>query len=319
MTDAGSIVKQIKRAISLNLGDKAYHIMISNRTLLSKKNMSRIVRHLYHIRGPVVMHSRTMYRVMMYIHYESPYVFDPSDYCNVAIRRASRWGIYKMVQRLLEDDGVDPGAIDNEALQSACKFGHIEVVRLLLADARVGNHGDALQYAVINNHTNIVRLLLEDGRISVTMISYALDYACQGKHVEIVRLILDDGRANPSNNNSVALQIACDAWAHDVVRILLADERVDPRARDNLYGNASRNGYIEVVRILLEDGRSDPSHLDNYAMLNACKFNNVELVELLLKDKRVMKRDLQQAIDIAVFNEYTQIANLLMEAQKSAV
>ena len=64
---------------------------------------------------------------------------DPSAHNNYAIRLASRFGHLEIVKILLQDSRVDPSAFNNYAIQWASENGHLEVVKFLLQDSRVGS------------------------------------------------------------------------------------------------------------------------------------------------------------------------------------
>ena len=69
------------------------------------------------------------------------------------------------------------------------------------------------------------------------------------------------------------------------------DEGVDPSAQDNRAIRwASYNGHIEVVKLLLTDKRVDPSADDNIAIRWASENGHTEVVKLLLTDKRVREK-----------------------------
>ena len=87
------------------------------------------------------------------------------------------------------------------AIELACRDGHLEIVRLLLADGRV-NPADQ------NNK--------------------AIELACNYGRLEIVRLLLADGRVNPADQNNKAIEEAFKHGYVEIVRLLLADQRVNP-------------------------------------------------------------------------------------------
>ena len=73
---------------------------------------------------------------------------------------------------LLKDPRVDHSDNDNEAIKSASKNRHTEIVRLLLKDPRVDPSADdnnAIQFASEDGHTEILRLLLEHPRVKETL------------------------------------------------------------------------------------------------------------------------------------------------------
>lgn len=107
--------------------------------------------------------------------------FDPFVLRNYAIGLASENGHIKVVERLLQDERVNPADNRNEAIELASKNGHIEVVERLLQDERV-NPAD--------NNNAAIRLASEEG------------------HVKVVERLLQDKRVNPAANNNVAIRLA---------------------------------------------------------------------------------------------------------------
>jgi hypothetical protein len=77
-----------------------------------------------------------------------------------------------IVERLLEDDRVDPSADDNYAVRLAAQNGHLAVVERLLQDERVdpsADNNDAVRMAARNGHLAVVDRLLEDDRVDVAV------------------------------------------------------------------------------------------------------------------------------------------------------
>ncbi len=100
----------------------------------------------------------------------------------MAIMNASYCGNAEILNLLLADIrgetkvsrrtlyAVDPSLDNSFTIQIASKYGHFEVVKLLLADGRSDpslNDNKAIRLAYENCYPKIVKLLLEDGRISV--------------------------------------------------------------------------------------------------------------------------------------------------------
>jgi hypothetical protein len=120
-------------------------------------------------------------------------IFVTSYYHNPAIDNHRAWFcLFKgstsrssIVQKFLKLDHIDP-AIERRlygrvksAISLAIDHGHVEVVRLLLNDARVDPSD-------INNE--------------------AIRLASQNGHVEVVKLILNDPRVDPSDINNEAIR-----------------------------------------------------------------------------------------------------------------
>jgi hypothetical protein len=77
-------------------------------------------------------------------------------------------------------------------------------------------------------------------------------------------------------------------WNDPEVFKEILEEDVDPGADDNYAISwAAEKGHLEVVKLLLEDKRVDPGDCDNYAIRWAAENGHLEVVKVLLKDKRV--------------------------------
>ncbi len=75
---------------------------------------------------------------------------------------------------------------------------------------------------------------------------------------------------------------------------------------------ASENGNLEVVKLLLKDKRVDPSVQNNSAIVWASQYGHLEVM-LLLADKRVNPSDKNNdAIALATRYGYDEISKLLL-------
>src|SRR3989304_1480529 len=84
-----------------------------------------------------------------------------------AFIKACKVGDFDKVKSLLSNEKVNPAYNNNVAIQLASKYGHYNVVKLLLEDNRVINFFKiadranlTIQWASYNGHFNIVKLLL---------------------------------------------------------------------------------------------------------------------------------------------------------------
>src|SRR5690349_9739066 len=94
-------------------------------------------------------------------------------------------------------EGVDPSAENNEglyyhlnlinsAIRLASRYGHLEIVKLLMSDSRVdpsAENNEGLCY-----HLNLI--------------NSAIRLASRYGHLEIVKLLLSDNRVDPSANSN---------------------------------------------------------------------------------------------------------------------
>ena len=132
-------------------------------------------------------------------------------------------------------EAILPGNIfkPKHLLGRACQMGHIDIVRILLADPRV----DPSDYD-----------------------NFAIRKASQYGRFEVVKLLLADPRVDPTVYDNKAIRWASRYGRLEVVDLLLADSRVDPSDYDNKAIRwASANGHFEIVKLLLADPRVDAS------------------------------------------------------------
>lgn len=188
---------------------------------------------------------------------------------------ASADGAVRIVKGLLAA-GVPANANNNEPIYVASRNGHVDVVRLLLADARVwpdDNDKAALLGACSAGHTEVVQLLLSDHRVRPCWISVirAMDKP------EVLRLLIADGRAGTLG----ALRCATRYGETESLRRLLTDRRARlHQTIDSSRGSAHR--YVKEVREGYEGS------VYEYGMLcQTVVFGHLNAARLLLTDDRV--------------------------------
>ncbi len=255
-----------------------------------------------------------------------------------AMTLASAGGHSGVLKLLLDHQGAEPSAKNNEALLVASKGGHADAVRLLLADSRFippspkGEGDRDFIGAVEGGNPEVVLLLLNSAGVDFSssyekamrsavglghsrVVQILLDYAVErgfvvslGKwrnvqwfhHPEVVSVLLGDGGIDPAAENNRAVCTASRLGLAKVVQLLLADPRVDPAFGDNrAIFFASREGRPEVVRLLIADPRVDPAAGSNAAIWAA-----LEGVELHRNGER--KKEYEDVIvllaDVPVLN-----------------
>jgi ankyrin repeat protein len=182
---------------------------------------------------------------------------------NDALFSAVKKGHVDVVDCLLRYAAMfDPSADDNQAIRLAARNGHVAVVERLLQDERVdpsaeGNY--AVQFAAINGHVAVVERLLRDVRVDPSADdNLALRWAAREGHIAVVDRLLHDARIDPSANDNYAVRLAAVRGHVAVVERLLRDDRVDPSAEDyHAVRWAAENGHLAVVDRLLQDSRVD--------------------------------------------------------------
>ncbi|KAJ3318064.1 hypothetical protein HDU76_000945 [Blyttiomyces sp. JEL0837] len=150
------------------------------------------------------------------------------------IRMALRNGFLGVVKVLVNVEGVDPGACDNEAFRSACKNGHVGVVNVLLrtgcVDPAAGDN-EGFREACKNGHEEVVKVLLRVPDVNPSACeNEGLRMACKHNRVEVVRVLL---------RTVGSRRVALSAWDYEAVRF------------------ASENRNLAVVRLLVGKGGKD--------------------------------------------------------------
>ena len=81
---------------------------------------------------------------------------------NEPLRQAFTHGWLNVVNILLDDRRVNPGAWESISLLKACENGHTEIVKRLLESGKVNPHAEgdyAMRIALQKGYTKIVKLL----------------------------------------------------------------------------------------------------------------------------------------------------------------
>jgi ankyrin repeat protein len=182
------------------------------------------------------------------------------------------------VQRMLESGELPVNGNVNDALLSAVRNGHVDVVDCLLRHAMFYPSADgnrAIRLAARKGHLAVVERLLRDKRVDPSADdNFTIRLATEYGHLAVVERLLHDKRVDPSANDNVAIRLAAYEGHLAVVERLLQDERVDPSAENNdAVRLAAKNGHLAVVDRLLEDDRVDiavairhsrPKHLKRF-------------------------------------------------------
>ena len=123
-------------------------------------------------------------------------------------------------------------------LHRACRFGHLEVVQLLLTlstiDVNAGNKGNASPFSIAcqEGHLEIVKVLLADLRVDVNHLTRddftPFSMACQNGHLEVITLLLGDMRIDvrkPGADQCSPLWMASQFGHLPTVQLVLASGR----------------------------------------------------------------------------------------------
>lgn len=183
-------------------------------------------------------------------------------------------------------------------INSAAENGHIEIVKLLLANGADITVQDAKGWTPLNS-------------------------AAWGGHLEVVKLLLENGAdfTVPSNDYWTPLVVAAYHGHLSVVQLLLekgADIIASTEDGWTPLNSAARGGHLEVVKLLLENGADmTVQDADGWTPLNsAAREGHEEVVKLLLDkgaDFTVPSNEYWTPLVIAAFKGYLSIVQLLLD------
>lgn len=215
---------------------------------------------------------------------EDPHV-NPGADNNIAIIEAAGNGHTEIVQLLLEDGRADPGWSSNQALELAAKWNHIEVVKLLLADTRVNQDSASLN--------SIFTCVISIGLIDMTKLFLASGIIRQdtkeGALTYLLECIHDDVRCRNVEIVSAVLEGSeiSSGWCRhlgncvNMVRVMI--EKSKP-SDDLLTRSLTHSAYcddFESIELLIEDGRADVNTHGDMAFRRAITLGKKTIVRKL--------------------------------------
>jgi ankyrin repeat protein len=219
---------------------------------------------------------------------------------------------HKDIVAFLLEKGIGINQTDQNgrtALMEASEYGHVEIVKLLLAKENIEiNQKDkygqtALIWASRQGHVEIVKLLLAKENIEINQTdningNTALIWASIYGHVEIVKLLLakDNIKINQTDGlGRTALMWASEQGHEEIVKLQLAKENIEINLKDKsgctALMRASSRGHVEIVKILLENKNIEINQTDNIngwtALIWASEGGHVEIVNILLEKENI--------------------------------
>jgi hypothetical protein len=220
-----------------------------------------------------------------------------------------------IVKRLLQLNGIDPSAQNDQALINAVTHNEIDIVKMLLNNNKVNpncHNGEPIIIAARSGYLEIVEILLNDSRVDPSLRNSQAIINCVDttnvkniilffpvkqhrivynrikqnskiKHLEILKLMLKNPKINPSTQNNKTFITAVVSKNYEAVKLLLKDIRVNPFDQN----------FSALERcIILKDTKLNPCYKNNMLLINATKNYDIKLVELLLTDPRINLDDI---------------------------
>ena len=261
------------------------------------------------------------------------------------LNRAAATGNDQIVHLLLHSvtspaDPEQKNRFGDTALSDAVRFGHVKVVRELLAASAQVNPGSAsdatepLMSAALHNHIEVTELLVLSG----ADVDFrkgplnALQTAAGKGHVELAKMLMAakaDVNADIADaHGRTALQAAAGSGSVELVQILLAanaDVNAKPAriAGETALHAAAAGGHLEVVRILLAS-QADINALTSLdgggtALQAAAGHGHLEIVhELLAAGAEINSTEsepqAQTALQVAAAGGHTKVVEMLLAA-----
>ena len=176
-----------------------------------------------------------------------------------ALSAAVRCGSLELVQLLLQDDRIRPGAFRSEALAQAATHGHAEIVKVLLECPEVNEQdafgGDDDDYLNCGGSFGVVNVLFRSGQLQPQRL---FRHACEEGILEFVQLILGHTFVAPTPTPTPAAAHAGHSKAN-----------VSEDSNDGGGGGGGGGGGF-VPGINLEDGLRSAINGDQEAEVSSC-------------------------------------------------
>lgn len=210
---------------------------------------------------------------------------------NKAIFEACKYGHEDVVRVLLASGRVNPGARDNALFRCAVKRGHTEIVRMLIADDRVdpqAKDNEALTKATFSDNTEIVEIII--ARIATPGFTYAQCMvpvrpscvAASARSITIMKLFLKSW----PHGYERAFNAAVKSNNIDMVKLLYP--HIDPTSRNHVVGHAACLAQLDILQLFLDDPLVDVSVEQNRAIVMVYESDvaNKNAAEMLIKCPR---------------------------------
>jgi len=200
-----------------------------------------------------------------------------------------------------------------DAAGFAAKNGHLEMLQFLANrkdEFKLDLDDETLHNLIMTSSyygsVNVFNWLMN---ASPKYYSEALYQASNNNKPEIIESILKNPKVKIQKEDSKNIQYAAEKGSADVLKLLLDDPRFDPsyeKVEGYAMYDSARKNRIEIVRLLLKDKRIT---LKNCNFLRAALFNNnFEIAEMLINDPRTKFKCYSDLIDK---EKYPEIYNFL--------
>jgi len=216
-------------------------------------------------------------------------------------------GHKNIVKLLLQQKMIDTDILENDTikftpLNIACRFGHIDIVELLLDQNvdinQINRCGQtSLHIACEKGQENIIKLLLQQNNIELNIIdkngSTPLHLACRHGHENIVKLLLQKNKIDLNQmdkKGKTALHIACEKEHKNIVALIIKQPHIMVNQIDKYNFTplhcACDSGNENIVDLLLQKKQTKINRDDNNGEIliaNAIRHNRTHIAKMLIE------------------------------------
>jgi hypothetical protein len=193
---------------------------------------------------------------------------------------------------------VSPSFNKNNLFISACKRGHLDIVKQLLQDQDINPFDQtnaAIRWAVYRQHIEVLKELLSAGLNCIDALLEALKQhhsmkweESQEKSLEVLEIILSDSHCNPSDNNNSAFDFCLKNNQQEIIELLFNHPKFDlTTLTEDALIKACSTGNLKALKMLLNKTNLTPPSLCLYNAIHSYSDKYLEMIRFLLKDGRI--------------------------------
>ncbi|KAJ3273473.1 hypothetical protein HDV01_004393 [Terramyces sp. JEL0728] len=213
-------------------------------------------------------------------------------YSSILYCQSARFGHLDIFLELMHHPTADVVHSQNEIFVEACKFGSLQMVRLLIDLPVVNvNYLDqdeltGFTYAILKGNVDVIKHLLN---LPVILNNGDLTYAVSGwlnepKYEETLDLLMADNRPNWNETNNGPINCLCSSGNLNAIQRIFAREDFDRNTEFNFAANnAAYHGHINILEYLFANTSCNPFP---DILTYPCQSRNLETFEYLVKDPR---------------------------------
>jgi hypothetical protein len=189
--------------------------------------------------------------------------------------------------------------------------GHTDLVDQILSSGHnygiIQNLDVFIKFAVNKQHWDILERIVRYKKLQKSLVD-----ACESGDLDKLNDLLLNSSVSPGDGGNMCLIASIKNGHIKLVRRLLNDERISlTRTNLKILDALIMNNQIEIMKLLLP--RLEPDLASNFALNLACELGRIEIVDILLQDRRVDPTAFSnRALKIAASRGYYHIIGRLL-------